>query len=329
MKIRNLALAVSGGVAAAVAVKLLTRPNSVDWNEVCHSIPHFNRSQFVNIDGIGVHYQEFGDEAGPPILLIHGYTASVYVWKTVAPLLADAGFRVLAIDLVGFGYSEKPAGFDYTIDAQARMVSRFMDRLGIGQAVVVGSSYGGAVAATLALDYPARVGKLVMVDAVINDDVKNHPILRLASVPGIGEALTPFLVDSKRFMRFRMHRTLAPVNHQMITDERIKFVQQPLTNAEGHRAALATSRNWHANRIEQDAHLINQPTLLIWGEEDKVIPVANGHKLYDAILHSRLVILKNCGHVPQEECSELFVDLVGKFSADPKSVNNSTEQEAA
>lgn len=331
MKTRNLTLAIGGGIAAAVAFKLLTRPNSVDWNDVCHSIPHSDRSQFVNIDGIGVHYQEFGDEAGPPIVLIHGYTASVYVWKTVAPMLADAGFRVLAVDLVGFGYSEKPGWFDYTIDAQARIVSRFMDQLGIGQAVVVGSSYGGAVAATLALDYPARVGKLVLVDAVINDDVKNHPILRLASVPGIGEALTPFLVDSKRFMRFRMHRTLAPANHEMITDERIKFVQQPLTNAEGHRAALATSRNWHANRIEQDAHLINQPTLLIWGEEDHVIPVKNGHKLYDSILHSRLVVLKNCGHVPQEECSELFVDLVGKFSADPRSVknSNSARQETA
>ncbi len=329
MKTRNLTLAIGGGIAAAVAVKLLTRPHSVAWNDVRHSIPHSDRSHFVNIDGISIHFQEFGDEAAPPIVLIHGYTASVYVWKTVAPMLADAGFRVLAVDLIGFGYSEKPAWFDYTIDAQARMVSRFMDRIGIGQAVVVGSSYGGAVAATLALDYPARVGKLVLVNAVINDDVKNHPILRLASVPGIGEALTPFLVDSKRFMRFRMHRTLAHVNHNMITDERIKFVQQPLTNAEGHRAALATSRNWHANRIEKDAHLINQPTLLIWGEEDRVIPVKNGHKLYDSILHSRLVILKNCGHVPQEECSDLFVDLVEKFSADPKSIATSTEQEAA
>lgn len=329
MKTRHLALTIGGGVAAAVAVKLLTRPKCVRWDDISDSIPHSDRSHFVSIDGARVHFQEFGDEAGQPIILIHGYTASVYVWKTVAPMLADAGFRVLAVDLVGFGYSEKPAWFDYTIDAQARMVSRFMDRLGIGQGVVVGSSYGGAVAATLALDYPARVGKLILVDAVINDDVKKHPIFRLGSVPGLGEAITPFLVDSKTFMRFRMHRTLAPANHHMITDERLKFVQQPLTNAEGHRAALATSRNWHANRIEQDAHLISQPTLLIWGEEDRVIPVKNGHKLYDSILHSRLVVFKNCGHVPQEECSDLFVDLVEQFSADPKSITISTKQEAA
>ena len=101
-----------------------------------------------------MHFQQFGDEANPVVLLIHGFTASTYVWKTTAPLLADAGLNVIAIDLIGFGYSEKPRWFEYSIEAQARMVSRFMNRIGIGRAVVVGSSYGGAVAATLALDYP-------------------------------------------------------------------------------------------------------------------------------------------------------------------------------
>ncbi|MCV5831062.1 alpha/beta hydrolase, partial [Escherichia coli] len=78
------------------------------------------------------------------VILIHGYTASVYVWKTVAPMLADAGLRVFAIDLPGFGYSDKPKDFDYSIASQARIVERFMDRLSIGRPVVVGSSYGGA-----------------------------------------------------------------------------------------------------------------------------------------------------------------------------------------
>ncbi|MBK8151415.1 MAG: alpha/beta fold hydrolase [Acidobacteria bacterium] len=89
-----------------------------------------------------------------------------------SPKLADAGFHVVALDLIGFGYSEKPAWFDYSIQSQARMISRFMDRLGIGTATLVGSSYGGAVVLTVALDYPERVEKLVLVDAVINDEPK-------------------------------------------------------------------------------------------------------------------------------------------------------------
>ncbi len=318
MKKRNLALAIGGAAGAAVAVKLLTRPNSVDWEKVSASVPHSDRSRFLQVDGARIHYQEFGDTTNPTIILIHGYTASVYVWKTAAPMLADAGLHVIAIDLLGFGYSAKPASFDYSIQSQARMVSRFMNRLGIGKATIAGSSYGGAVAATIALDYPERVEKLVLVDAVINDGVKNHPILKLAAIRGIGEVITPFLADSRLFLRFRMHGTLAKANHHMITKERIDSIRRPLKAADGHRSLLATSRNWSANRIEQDAHLINHPTLIIWGEEDNVIPIRNGYKLHDAILNSRFVVLKDCGHVPQEERSEIFTELVMEFCRDRK-----------
>jgi pimeloyl-ACP methyl ester carboxylesterase len=174
------------------------------------------------------------------------------------------------------------------------------------------------VAATLALDYPERVAKLILVDTVCNDNLKNHPILKLAGIPGIGEALTPFLVDSRAFQRYRMRGTLAPANHSLITDERVEGILRPLTAADAHHSLLATSRAWSANRIEQDAHLINQPTLIIWGEDDRVIPVEDGHKLHASILNSRLVVLKNCGHVPQEEKSDIFAELVTEFSRDRK-----------
>jgi hypothetical protein len=81
---------------------------------------------------------------------------------------------------------------------------------------------------------------------------------------------------------------------------------------------LTSARRWDANRIENDAHLINQPTLLIWGEDDNVIPVRNGEKLYDSILNSRLVVLKDCGHVPPEENPERFVELVSEFCRNKK-----------
>lgn len=318
MKTRDLALIFGGGVAAAVAVKLLIRPSVTDWDAVAESVPHSNHSKFISVDSARVHYQEFGESTAPLIILIHGYTASVYVWKTTAPLLAAAGFRVIAIDLLGFGYSEKPSGFDYTIESQARMISRFMDRLSIGRAIVVGSSYGGAVAATIALDYPGRVEKLVLVDAVINDDAKNHPVLRLASIPALGEVITPFLADSKTFLKFRMQNTLARANHHLINEERIVNVIRPMNAADAHHAVLATARNWHAKRIEKDAHLIDHQTLIIWGEQDTVIPIVNGYKLYNSVLQSRLIVMKDCGHVPQEEKSDLFADLVVEFCKDPK-----------
>jgi pimeloyl-ACP methyl ester carboxylesterase len=318
MKKRDLAIAVGGAVGVAVAVKLLTRSASVRWEDVSDKVVHAEHSHFIHVDGARVHYQEFGDAAKPPMILIHGYTASVYVWKTVAPMLADAGFRVIAVDLLGFGYSEKPSWFDYSIQSQARMVSRFMDRIGIGRATVVGSSYGGAVAATIALDHPERIEKLVLIDPVINDDIKSHPVLRLLSLRGVGEALTPFISDSKWFLRYRMHNTLAKENHHMITEDRIESIRRPLFAADGHHSLLATSRNWSADHIERDANLINQPTLIIWGDSDTVIPIKNGYKLHKEILNSRFVILKDCGHVPQEEKSEIFTELVSEFCRDKK-----------
>ncbi len=313
MRKRDLVLALGGGVAAAVAVKMLTRAKTVRWEDVASQVPHSKHSHFVNVYGARLHYQEFGDAAEPPIILIHGYTASVYVWKTAAPMLAEAGFRVIAVDLLGFGYSEKPTWFDYSIQSQARMISRFMNRLSIGRAIIVGNSYGGAVALTLTLDYPEAVEKLVLVDPVTNDEPKNHPLLRLASVRGIGEVITPFIADSKLFLRHRMRGTIAKANHHLVTEERMTAIRRPLNAADGHYSLLATSRNWNATRIEHDAYLINQPTLIIWGDQDIVIPIKGGYKLRQEIPNSRLVVLKDCGHVPPEEKSELFTDIVTEF----------------
>jgi pimeloyl-ACP methyl ester carboxylesterase len=314
MRKRDVALAIGGAAAAAVAVKMLTRADSVRFEDVRHLVPHSDRSRFVNVDGIRIHYQEFGDDTRPAMLLIHGYTASAYVWRHCVHSFVDAGFYVLAIDLVGFGYSEKPRWFEYSIDAQARIVERFLDHLGIGRASLVGSSYGGAVAATLALDYPERVDKLVLVDAVINDDLKKHPILRLVEVPVVGEMITPFLADSYALHRWRMSSSLAPCNLSLVTNDRINAIRRPLSAADGHHSLLATSRNWHAGRITRDAHLISQPTLIVWGEDDTVIPASDGERLHEAISDSRFVLIKNSGHIPQEERSEVFAAVVSDFA---------------
>ncbi len=188
MKKTNVALGLAGALGAAVAVKMLTRAKTVLWDDVSERVPLSDHSHFITVEGARIHYQEFGEPNHPTLVLIHGFTASLFVWHKVAPLLADAGFHIVALDLVGFGYSEKPRWFDYSIQAQARMVSRFMNRLGIGRATLVGSSYGGAVAMTLCLDYPEFVEKLVLIDAVCNDEVLRHPILRLASIKGIGRS---------------------------------------------------------------------------------------------------------------------------------------------
>ena len=318
MKKKHVALGIGGAIGATLAWKLATRAATVNFEDHADSIAHAENSGFVEVDGMQVHFQEFGDAGNPTMILVHGYTASTYVWKTVAPKFADEGFRVLAIDLIGYGFSEKPSWFDYTIASQSRMISRFMDLLGIGKATLVGSSYGGAVSCWLTLDNPERVEKLVLVGSVINDRPADNALFKVLGVRGVGESISPFLIDSKTFLRYRMHGTLHETSHELIDEERIASVMRPLKAADAHNSLLTTARNWDADRIEQDAHLIDQPTLLVWGDSDTVIPTHHGEKLYDRMLNSRLVILKDCGHLPHEEKPSLFKKLVLEFCRDRK-----------
>ena len=307
---------IAGGLGAAagfVAVKLLRRPRELVWDEHAAALHHSERSRFAEVGGVRVHYQEAGSSDAPPVLLLHGFTASNFVWKETLVPLAERGFRVVAPDLVGFGFSGKPKEGDYTIGAQSQMVLGLMAALGIDRASLVGSSYGGAVAATCALDYPERVERLVLVDAVINDHARNRPLLRLAATRVIGDLVSPLMMGSRRLLRSQLRKGYAPENRHLFDDERATAHHRPLVAASTQRAALATLRRWRAARVEEEAHRITQPTLLVWGETDPVIPLAHGRQLNRAMPDSRLRIFRRCGHMPMEERPQEFVEVVAQF----------------
>lgn len=308
---------IGGGVVAvaggALALKLLTRPEDVEWGEHRERLHHAERSRFIEIEGVRVHYQEAGDEGAPAMLLIHGFCASNFVWNDALVPLAEAGFRVVAPDLVGFGFSGKPGGGEYTIEAQARILIGLLDALGIERATLVGSSYGGAVAAMCALDYASRVERLVLVGAVSNDEIIQRPLLRLAATPVMGELFAPVLLDARRFVKNHLRKTYAAGNGHMLDAARIMAHQRPLRAAATHRAILRTLRRWSATRIELEAARITQPTLLVWGAHDRDVPLRYGQRLHELIAGSRLFIFPDCGHLPQEERPREFVSLVAEF----------------
>lgn len=221
MKKRYLIAGAYGLAGAALAAKLRRRPRDVVWEEHADDLPHAEASRFVELDGVRVHYQEAGAVGAPTLVLSHGFCASTFVWSDVLLPIAEMGFRVVALDLVGFGFSQKPGGFDYTIEAQARVVVRLLDALGIERAALVGSSYGGAVAAACALDFPERVERLVLVGAVSNDDAKHQLMLRLAAAPVVGDLLSPVMLDSPRLMRWRMKKVYAGANARLFDEARM------------------------------------------------------------------------------------------------------------
>ncbi len=321
MKKRYLIAGFSGLATAAVVAKLLSRPRDVDWRKNREVVFHAEHSRFADVDGIRVHYQEAGDKNAPPIILIHGFLASTLVWSKVFLELAEAGYRVIAPDLLGYGYSAKPRAFDYTIASQARMIAGLLDHLELDRANLVGSSYGGAVAATLALDYPERVASLVLVGAVTNNEPTRYMMMRLVSSPVLGDILAPFLASSRRLLRRRMKRIYD--RHSWVLDERrVEARHLPLRAAATHRAIIRTVRRWDADRIQREAHLITQPTLVLWGDDDPDVPLRHGEKLQESIRGARLIVFRDCGHHPHEEFPRAFTEVVSEFCSDLMSTGN-------
>jgi len=303
---------IAGAATLAVAGKLLLRPREADWNKCREVVFHSEHSYFIDVDGVRVHYQEAGDVNAPAMVLIHGFTSSTLVWSKVFLRLADAGYRVIAPDMLGYGYTAKPRNGDYTIDGQAKLVIRLLDALGIPRAIIVGSSYGGAVAATCALDYPDRVEKVILVGAVNNNRPLAFMLMRLFGSPVVGDVVSPLLIGSRRLLRRRMKRVYD--EHSWVLDERrVDARHLPLRAASTHRAIIRTVRGWDAERISRDAHLISQPTLLLWGENDREIPLGDAERLHAEIHGSRLIVFLNCGHLPHEEYPEEFTNVVTDF----------------
>ena len=303
---------IAGAVTLGFAAKLLLRPRDADWNRNRHIVFHSDHSRFVDVDGVRVHYQEAGDPKAPALVLIHGFASSTLVWSKVFLRLAEAGFRVIAVDMLGFGYSGKPRNGEYTIAGQASLLVGLLDRLQINRATLVGSSYGGAVSATCALDYPQRIDKLVLIGTVNNNRPLGYKLMRVFSSPVFGDVVSPLLIGSRRLLRRRMKRVYD--RHEWVLDERrVDARHLPLRASGTQRAIIRTVRGWDAERISREAHLIKQPTLLLWGENDSEIPLADGERLHEQIPGSRLIVFLNCGHMPHEEYPEEFTGIVADF----------------
>lgn len=308
---------IAGAATLAIVGKFLMRPRDADWNRNRHIIFHSDHSRFIDVDGarerVRVHYQEAGDKNAPALVLIHGFASSTLVWSKVFLPLANAGFRVIAVDMLGFGYSGKPRNGEYTIAGQASVLIGLLDRLNIKRATLVGSSYGGAVAATCALDYPRRVEKLVLIGTVNNNRPLAYKLMRVFGSPVFGDVVSPLLIGSRTLLRRRMKRVYD--RHEWVLDERrVDARHLPLRASGTQRAIIRTVRGWDAERISREAHLISQPTLLLWGENDCEIPLADGERLHESIPGSRLIVFLNCGHIPHEEYPEEFIGVVADFA---------------
>src|SRR5262245_15773254 len=258
------------------------------------------------VDGVRWRSREVEGE-GEPLVFLHGLLASSASWESVLSGCAR-GRPAIAVDLPGFGSSDRPWPHDYTVAGQARSLLRFFDARGIRRAVLIGNSLGGALALYAAVEHSERVAALVLVDPA-TPQARIPWTVRVLRAPLAGEtalalALRPFVaVWLKRGLYARASR---------VTDREIDDAWRPLKIRGTRRAALAAIRTDPSAYRGLEAR-VRVPTLVVWGERDRLLSARDAESVRSRIEGARLVLVPDAGHLPQRESPETFAAAVSDF----------------
>jgi pimeloyl-ACP methyl ester carboxylesterase len=271
--------------------------------------------------------------SGPALVLIHGMAGSAAAWKHVLPALSQR-FTVIVPDLLGHGESAKPRG-EYSISGHANIVRDLLAALGFERTTLVGQSFGGGVAMQLAYQYPEHCERLVLVSSGgLGREVS--PLLRALSVPGAEHIFplvcSPALRDAGRRVvdwlgglglrpspaaeeALRSYASLADRDTRQAFFRTLQAVIDP-----GGQSVSATDRLYLASRL---------PTLILWGQDDRLIPVSHAFAAHNAIPGSRLEVFDGVGHFPHCEAPERFVEVLLDFidNTEPGHVSSTLRRE--
>ena len=269
-------------------------------------------SEFMTLaDGARIHFRDRGPKGAPALVLIHGSNASLFTWEPWVTRLSGA-FRVISIDMPGHGLTGAVPSGDYSEQAMTDVVARVAERLSLTRFAIAGNSMGGGVAARFAEEYPQRVAQLILVDAVGMPVRAGEHIplaFRLARIPVLNFSL--LYVTPRAVVVEGLNDAIV---RKAIIDDRMIDSYWDFARMQGTREA--TLRRFEApqdNFMETNVGHIGVPTLILWGEEDRLVPVEAGRRYARAIRGSRLVIYPATGHLPQEEVPDKSASDVRNF----------------
>jgi pimeloyl-ACP methyl ester carboxylesterase len=270
----------------------------------------------IQARGHTISYLHAGPPDGPAVVLLHGLASDAETWdRAIAPLAAE-GLRVIAVDLLGHGSSDKPPA-SYLLDDFASLLRDVLDALGIKSATVVGHSLGGAVAVYFCDRHSRYVERLVLVAAGgLGKEV--HPVLRAAALPiapaVLGAATRPRL--RRLYAHPRLHRALRLTPDNLVN---LRRAARALGDSAGRAAFFAALRGviepagQRGSFIDMGTLASHVPTLLVWNEHDPVIPVSHARAAHEHLPGSRLAVFPGGGHEPHRREPQRFAQTVASF----------------
>lgn len=304
MKVAALAL-IALLASLAVAAALLWTPDRSRASLEAKYLrsPH----DLVDVARLRLHVRDDGGRSAPALIMIHGFGSSLQTWEAWAEALAP-GFRVVRFDLPGSGLSPPDPTGDYSDARSVDVVLQLMDRLHLARATLIGNSIGGRIAWRFAATHPERIDKLVL----ISPD-------GFAS-PGFAYGKPPAVPASMELMRWVLPKPLVRAALKPAYGDPSALSPAVVTRHHdlmlapgGRRALLARMRQAVLTDPRPFLHRIGAPVLLLWGERDGMIPVANARDYLEALPHARLVTFPELGHVPQEEAPARSVEALRAF----------------
>lgn len=267
-----------------------------------HDVQVVREDGFTSVGGVRIHFEAYG--AGDPVVLVHGLGASAAAWRPLAPHLAEAGYRVLALDLKGCGLSARMPG-DYSRRALAALVCGFMDNLGVRRARgVLGHSMGAAIALEIAASRPERLDLVGVIDG---QGILSSPWLLQAAAPvtpivgTLASGVTALSPAAPRRFFTRMYLRRIFADPSRVTEEMVE-IYSAVADAGYQRAMFAMMQHLANTADLADAiRTLRTPALLLWGREDPLCPLVLGEELHAALPDAELRVIEDCGHCPAEE----------------------------
>lgn len=268
-----------------------------------NALPQAVPEKTAVVFGAKINYVELGDPAKPAVIFLHGLGGSLGNWQTNTTAFAQ-NYHVVALDQIGFGKSDKPS-LKYRAATYVDFLDKFMAELKIERASLVGNSMGGWIAALMAIKYPNRVEKIVLADAagIIPASFNEADIYQLNNSTR----------DEIRANLKKIFANSVLQNNELLVDQ---FLTQRVLTNDGYTInSLIDSIKRKEDFLNARLGEIKKPTLIIWGKEDGLLPVADAYTFNKGIAGSELVIFDGCGHVPQFEKAADFNRAVLAFLA--------------